>query len=213
MLSLEPTDSEQKCLNCGAQITVIENSVNPQCPSCGVYLNKIAKREEQKTQAKDAFATVGVKPADIPVSENPAVKYLVGLAIVIATVFGIKYAITELGYLSNTDTSDYYSAEALDKARQENTEVKIDYVAQSDKVELYVFSWCKTCHWARDDLKRRNIDFVEYDLKTSEHGKEFYSMLEDRHKLAPIYVVDDKIILGGYVELVLEALEERNLEE
>ncbi len=213
MLSLEPTNDGQKCPNCGENITSAESSVNPQCPGCGVYLNKIRKREEQDVQSSKSNETVGVQCAHVPVSENPAVKYMLGLAIVIATVFGIKYAIVESGYLSNAGTSDYYSAEALEKARQENAEVKIDYVAQSDKVELYVFSWCKTCHWARDDLKRRNIDFVEYDLKTSEHGKEFYSMLEDRHKLAPIYVVDDKIILGGYVELVLEALEERNLEE
>ncbi len=213
MLSLEPTDHGEVCPNCGEKITSTERSVNPQCPGCGVYLNKLKKREEQSIQSSKSSETVGVQRAPVPVSENPAVKYLVGLAIVIATVFGIKYAIIESGYISKSDNSEYYTAEALEKARQENAEVKIDYVAQSDKVELYVFSWCKTCHWARDDLKRRNIDFVEYDFKTSEHGKKVYSMLENRHKLAPIYIVDDKVILGGYVELVLEALEERKLKE
>ncbi len=213
MLSLEPTDHGEVCPNCGEKITSTESSLNPQCPGCGVYLNKLKKREEQSIQSSKSSETVGVQRAPVPVSENPAVKYLIGLAIVIATVFGIKYAIIESGYISTSDNSEYYTAEALEKARQENAEVKIDYVAQSDKVELYVFSWCKTCHWARDDLKRRNIDFVEYDFKTSEHGKKIYSMLENRHKLAPIYIVDDKVILGGYVELVLEALEERKLKE
>ncbi len=213
MLSLEPTDHGEVCPNCGEKITSTESSLNPQCPGCGVYLNKLKKREEQNIQSSKSSETVGVQRAPVPVSENPAVKYLIGLAIVIATVFGIKYAIIESGYISTSDNSEYYTVEALEKARQENAEVKIDYVAQSDKVELYVFSWCKTCHWARDDLKRRNIDFVEYDFKTSEHGKKIYSMLENRHKLAPIYIVDDKVILGGYVELVLEALEERKLKE
>lgn len=211
MLSLEPTDNGEKCPNCGESIASAESSVNPQCPGCGVYLNKIKKREEQDVQSSNNSKTVGVQRAHVPVSENPAVKYLVALAIVIATVFGIKYAITESGRsagyfdgitsLNSQSDGSAYDAATLD----------IDYVAQSEKVELYVFSSCKWGGVARDGLKRRNIDFIEYDFKKSEHGKFFYSKLKKQYRVSPVYVVDDKVILGVNTELVLQILDERSL--
>lgn len=213
MLSLEPTDNGQQCPNCGAQITAIENSVNPQCPNCGVYLNKIAKREVLNAQQKDSCTTVGVKPAGIPVSENPAIKYMVGLAIVIATVFGIKYAFQDLRNSPDSFVGIALSDDQLESSKYGGTILEIDYVAQSDKLELYVFSWCGWSKKAREDLKKRNIEFVEYDLEESKHGKEVYSKLvKINHRKAPVFVVGDKVFrAGGYPQQVLKALEEQKL--
>ncbi len=214
MLSLEPTDHGEVCPNCGEKITSTESSLNPQCPGCGVYLNKLKKREEQNIQSSKSNEKVGVQRAPVPVSENPAVKYLVGLAIVIATVFGIKYAINDLGWSTGSfDGISSFNTESTGSVYDVAT-LDIDYVAQSDKLELYVFSWCGWSDKAREDLHRRNIKFVEYDLQESEHGKEVYSKLKKiNHAKAPVFVVKDKVFrAGGYPQLVLKALDESGKE-
>ena len=74
------------------------------------------------------------------------------------------------------------------------------------KVVIYTGDLCIHCDWAIDLLKRKNIEFTEYNVAKDITKREEMLKKSNGAKTIPQIFVEDKHI-GGYVEL--KALESK----
>ncbi|QMU60896.1 MAG: glutaredoxin family protein [Gammaproteobacteria bacterium] len=70
-----------------------------------------------------------------------------------------------------------------------------DYAAAHDgKVILYATSWCGYCEKTRELLNENNIEYHEYDVESSQEGREQYDRLGV--KGVPVLLINGEIVAG-----------------
>lgn len=72
------------------------------------------------------------------------------------------------------------------------------------KVVMYSTSWCPVCKRARTYFKTNNISYIEYDIETTNKGKEDYKKMEGRG--VPIFIIGKTKINGFEVSLLKKYL-------
>jgi mycoredoxin len=129
---------------------------------------------------------------------------LVGFIAIIAMI--LQYAATQAQYgysainsmHQSSDTSQNYSLDEFG-----------DFVTQSESnVVLYATQWCKYCQKTRQFLADNKIDYVEYDIETSEQGaREF----KDLHGAGvPLLRINSEIVTGYNPSAIMAALDENS---
>ena len=68
------------------------------------------------------------------------------------------------------------------------------------KVEIYTASYCGYCHRAKDLLRRKNVDFVEYDVTSDQEGRADMTVRANGRTSVPQIFIGDEHI-GGCDEL------------
>jgi len=63
------------------------------------------------------------------------------------------------------------------------------------KIEIYSTPTCHYCHLAKDFLKEKNIDFVDYDVSTDAAKRQ--EMIEKTGQMGvPVISVDGQLMVG-----------------
>ena len=144
----------------------------------------------------------------MPAPANNTLWWLFALVAFIANVMIIMQLVSTL-------TENAYSAVNLSyphaKENLQNYEFDEfgDLITESESnVVLYATKWCKYCRKTREFLAENKIDYVEYDIETSEQGaREFRNL----HGMGvPLLRINSHTISGFNPRAILAALEEKN---
>lgn len=72
------------------------------------------------------------------------------------------------------------------------------------RVIIYGTSWCRSCAAARDYLKSKHVDFIDYDIDYSDDAKSQY--LELGGKTVPLLLIGNRRLRGFNPKMVKDAL-------
>ena len=69
------------------------------------------------------------------------------------------------------------------------------------KVEIYTTMFCPFCHQAKKLLKKKGIDFIEYDVSSDSAGRQKMTERSNGGTSVPQIFIDETYV-GGYTELM-----------
>jgi mycoredoxin len=95
------------------------------------------------------------------------------------------------------------------KLHHENSPSASPIVANHDKVILYATSWCGYCKKTRELLTENKIEYVEYDIETSEEGRLQHEQLGGNG--VPVLDVKGTVIHGFDEEEITNTLKDLQL--
>jgi glutaredoxin len=160
-----------KCPKCGYVRKSEELAPEWQCPSCQVVYAKASIRNDISCDIP--IANAGDAPTHTDNSATARVKTLITFVLIALLLYG--------GYsFSRMFTGDSVEASPI--------------VAPENTVLLYSSASCGYCNQAKSFLKEHNINFEEYDIHTSERGRQDFEKLGGIG--VPILIVADTKVVG-----------------
>lgn len=85
------------------------------------------------------------------------------------------------------------------------TTLKANEIVGENSIVVYGTSWCPYCNKVRDYLQSLGINFTDYDIETSELGKQKYNALHGQG--VPIIIIGSQRIDGFDRKALEQALQ------
>ena len=104
-------------------------------------------------------------------------------------------------YTEGGITSSIYSA----GSRSYNDVIADIAPLHEEAVILYATQWCGYCKKTREFLHSKGIAYIEYDIETSDVGRQQYERLNGRG--VPLLLIKSDIVRGYNIQAINTALE------
>jgi glutaredoxin len=114
-------------------------------------------------------------------------------------------AVVSIGFLNWFTDGGITSAIVSVGDKTYDEEIAETVSLHDEDVVLYATQWCGYCKKTREFLDQKSIAYVEYDIETSDTGRQQYDRLNGRG--VPLLVVKSNIIRGYSPQAIVAALD------
>jgi glutaredoxin len=180
-------DRFNRCPKCGYVRKDTDIAPDWQCPACQVAYSKAAEQMHFPTQHSSAA------------TGNSSQQEATGPGVLIVILLIVLIAGGGLFYLGN----HFIKNKNIDSSQNS------DVTASEKSVIIYTTTWCGVCKMAKGLLDRLDVKYEEYDVDTTDKGKQDYQTLEGQG--VPIILIGGERIDGYDEDKIISLLKKKKI--